>query len=270
MSRSPWMIILLFIFSITAAAQTSPVERDVLAFMERYQAVVLARDIPGIEAFLSPEYSYTNPQGAVEKRAELLDFYRQEKASPTFKVISLQLENPKVRTFGDTALVTADWNMRSTAKLAHPGDPPHQDKGRYTGLLVKQNGRWMVVHEHDSEQSHDKKAMELDVAALGRAYTDMIRRADEAAIARILADDYIVTDEEGTRFTKEQDLATYKDRAKNLKIETVEYRIKRSECSPAAWRSSIRPSDLQGSRTGSPLLSRNALRQHINSETDAG
>ena len=65
---------------------------------------------------------------------------------------------------------------------------------------------------------------EAEVAALGRSYTDMIRRADAAAIADILADDYIVTDEVGKVLTKEQDLATYKDRAGSVKIDIVDYK----------------------------------------------
>jgi uncharacterized protein (TIGR02246 family) len=69
--------------------------------------------------------------------------------------------------------------------------------------------------------------VEAEVAALGRAYTDMIRRSDAAAIADILAEDYIVTDEIGKVLTKKQDLATYKNRAKSVKIEIVDYKDQR-------------------------------------------
>src|SRR5688572_10928620 len=65
---------------------------------------------------------------------------------------------------------------------------------------------------------------EAKVAALGRSYTDMIRRADTAAIGEVLADDYIVTDEVGTVLTKEQDLATYKERVGSVKIDIVDYK----------------------------------------------
>ena len=68
---------------------------------------------------------------------------------------------------------------------------------------------------------------EAEVAALGRSYTEMIRRADAAAIAGILADDYVVTDEVGTVLTKQQDLATYKDRAQSVKIDIVDYKDQR-------------------------------------------
>ena len=48
----------------------------------------------------------------------------------------------------------------------------------------------------------------------------MIRRGDASEIEKILADDYILTDESGGVFNKTQDLATYKNR--QIKIEQVE------------------------------------------------
>ena len=65
---------------------------------------------------------------------------------------------------------------------------------------------------------------QAEIAKLARSSTDMIRRADARSITKILAEDYIVTDEVGTRLSKEQDLATYKERAKTVQIETVEYK----------------------------------------------
>jgi uncharacterized protein (TIGR02246 family) len=115
------------------------------------------------------------------------------------------------------------------------------------------DGTWKLVHEHDSEQQHDKAVMEKQVAALGRAYTDMIKRNDAAAIAKILADDYIVTDEDGNRFTKEQDLATYKGRAELLKIDTAEYKdqkVRMLTGSIAIDHSTIR---FAGTRSGKPF-----------------
>jgi len=141
----------------------------------------------------------------------------------------------------------------SEFKTAHPNDPPHVDEGRFTRVLQKRDGRWFVLTEHESEKPHNKTLMEIQVAALGRAYTDMIRRNDAASIANILADDYIVTDEEGTRLTKEQDLATYKERATAVKIETVDYkdqRVRMLTGSLAVEHSTIR---FTGTRKGKPF-----------------
>lgn len=218
------LIICTGMMSISGFAQGQSAEQEVAAFMQKYQTAASARDIAYIESVLAHDYSYTNPYGTAEKRAAYIDFFRQEKANPTFKVNSLSTDGLLIRVYGDTAVVTSDWKMHSTSKFAHAGDPPHQDKGRYTGILVKQNGRWTIVQEHESEETHDKKIMEAQVAALGRAYTDMIKRNDPASIANILADDYVVTDENGKRLTKAEDLATYAHRAKTLQIASVEYK----------------------------------------------
>ena len=104
-------------------------------------------------------------------------------------------------------------------------------------------------------QSDERKpnSAQIEVANLGRSYTDMIRRADAESISKILADDYIVTDEVGTVLTKEQDLATYKDRAKTVNIETVEYkdqRVRMITKDVAIEHSTIR---FAGTRSGKPF-----------------
>lgn len=61
------------------------------------------------------------------------------------------------------------------------------------------------------------------IAAMGRNYSRMIQLNDTASIEKTLADDYLLSDEEGRVYTKQQDLATYKNRATSLKIESIEY-----------------------------------------------
>lgn len=75
-----------------------------------------------------------------------------------------------------------------------------------------------------NDSSLKSRKLAEKIATLGRAYTDMIQKNDAASIERILADDYLVTDEVGKVYTKQEDLATYVDRAKSVKIETVEYK----------------------------------------------
>ena len=51
----------------------------------------------------------------------------------------------------------------------------------------------------------------------------MIQENDADAIAKILADDYLLADEEGKVFTKTQDLATYPAKKLRVRISSVEY-----------------------------------------------
>ncbi len=97
---------------------------------------------------------------------------------------------------------------------------PHVDNGRYTMVLEKRNDNWMVLAEHNSEAQHDKKMMEQQVLKMGQEYNNMIVRGDATEIEKILADDYIYTDDKGKVLNKAEDLATYKNR--QSKIESAE------------------------------------------------
>ena len=74
-------------------------------------------------------------------------------------------------------------------------------------------------------QTADKKNQKTrdKIAALGRAYSRMIQQNDVSAIEHVLADDYLLADEEGKVFTKVQDLATYPKKKERVKITTIEY-----------------------------------------------
>lgn len=78
----------------------------------------------------------------------------------------------------------------------------------------------MIVAEHQSEQSHDKKLMEAQVLKMGLEYNKAIQRGDATEIEKFLADEYIYTNEKGEVKNKTEDLATYKNR--KSKIESAE------------------------------------------------
>lgn len=74
----------------------------------------------------------------------------------------------------------------------------------------------------DTESKKDRKTQN-EIAALGRAYSGMIQRSDVVSIEKILADDYLLADEEGKVFTKREDLATYPDKKERVNITSIEY-----------------------------------------------
>ena len=114
-------------------------------------------------------------------------------------------------------------------------------------------GLLLIVTSNGQSNWTKMSPAQAEVAAIGRSYTEMIRRADAAAIAGILADDYIVTDEVGTVLTKQQDLATYKDRAQSVKIDIVDYKdqkVRMISKNVAVEHSTIR---FIGTRDGKPF-----------------
>lgn len=69
------------------------------------------------------------------------------------------------------------------------------------------------------KQPTNRKVIIEQVSKLNMEYSFMIQRGDAAEIERVLADDYVLTDESGKVFSKADDLATYKNR--QIKIESV-------------------------------------------------
>lgn len=71
--------------------------------------------------------------------------------------------------------------------------------------------------KQEKKQPRDKKVVEQQIFKLTYDYTEMIQRGEAAAIKCILAEDYILTDENGRTFTKAEDLATYENRQLEIK-----------------------------------------------------
>lgn len=239
-------------FALTINAQKTSDEKQLRAIYTDMDRALVAGDITVFEKHFAPDYIYSNNFGIAYDRVENLAHLRNLFSDSTFKVLDNRSDPVVVRVNGNSAIVTADWSTTAQTQ----GDPnalPHLDKGRFTSYFEKRNGRWLVVREHSSEKRHDRKMMEQQLVALGRKYSDMIRRNDVAAIRLILADDYLLADEEGKVFTKEQDLATYKDRATSVRIDKIEYldqKIQVISDASAVDHSTIR---FLGERSGKPF-----------------
>jgi ketosteroid isomerase-like protein len=189
-----------------------------LAFAQNSKAEI-NRDIAFFERVLADDYIYAGEGGQTRNKVQTLEMFRKEKEKPTYKIIALKTEDVKAKVMGNTAILTGAWIFTSAPATDEKAEP-HMDKGRYTSVLEKRNGKWLFVAEHVSEAPHDRKLMEQQVLKMGKEYGEMIRRGDAAAIERILADEYLYTDEKGKVKNKAEDLATYKNR--EYKIESVE------------------------------------------------
>ncbi len=213
-------ITLITIVSTFAAfAQTSKDEQEILKIHSSLEQAFLKKDAAVFERIFADDYVYSNPYGKMFNRAQGLEDLRKEWTNANYKILTSTSDDLKVKVSGNMALVTGNW----TATTVPPDDAnaePHKDTGRYTGVYEKRNGKWLLVAEHYSEAQHDRKLMEQQVLKMGKEYGEMIRRGDAAAIERILADEYLYTDEKGKVKNKAEDLATYKNR--EYKIESVE------------------------------------------------
>ena len=208
----------LMVLAMTIFAQTGD-EKAIRQFIADYDQAYLNQDISFMEANFANEYTFSDPYGSFKNRTQSIEEARKEKAAPTEKTLSFKSVTETVRVVGNAAIASGNWTW-SGVPMSNPQAEPHNDKGRFTLFFEKRNGKWLLVSEMFSEVQHDKKVMEAQVLKLGLEYGEMIKRGDTEAIEKLLADDYLYTDERGKVLTKTEDLATYKNR--KSKIESAE------------------------------------------------
>lgn len=232
MKKFPTIIVMIFVSTFAAFAQNSKGEQEVRGFIAEYGKAVTSRDVAFLERVMPDDYVYTGPSGKMTTRAQALKYFKQQRDKPDYKSNSLKHENVKVRVVGKMAVVTNDW-IAQTTPIDSTNAEPTTDKGRYTGVFEKRNGRWMVIAEHDSEQPHDDKLMVRQVLKAGREYNELMKRVksgrsfaeleksgDIAALNRMLADEYTYTSRDGEIFNKAEDMESYK--TNQIKIESAE------------------------------------------------
>jgi ketosteroid isomerase-like protein len=204
------------------AAQATNAEQEVRAFLGEYDRAVANRDIAFLERVLPEDYVFTGANGRKSNRAQVLKFLTQERASPSYRMVSLKHENVVVRAVGDMAVVTNDYTSRTTPFAASNAEPD-SNSGRHTGVFEKRNGHWMVIAEQDTELIHDDKLMERQVTKAGRAYNELLKRlrsgrsyaelerdGDIGALRRILSEEYVGTSATGEIAHKAQELDRYR------------------------------------------------------------
>ncbi|HZH34924.1 MAG TPA: nuclear transport factor 2 family protein [Pyrinomonadaceae bacterium] len=205
--------------TFTVFAQNGKTEQEILKIHNGLDQAFLKQDIAYFEGVLADDYIYANPSAKKMNRTETLEDLRKEWTNTSYKVLSGGTDDVKVRVSGNMALVTANWTS-TTASTGIPNPEPHKDTGRYTGVYEKRGGKWLLIAEHFSEAQHDRKLMEEQVLKMGREYGEMIKNQDVAAVERILADEYIYTNEKGKVQNKTENLASYKTNP--YKFETFE------------------------------------------------
>ena len=213
------MILAIIVLTFAAFAQNGKDEQEILKIHNSLDQAYLKNDIAVFERVMADGYVYSDSYGRMFNRVQNLEELRKEWANTNYKVVGMTSDDVKVKVNGSMALVTGNWTS-TTVPGDNPNAEPHKDMGRYTGVYEKRNGKWILVAQHFSEAPHDRKLMEQQVLKAGQEYAQMIKNQDAAAIERILADEYIYTNEKGKVQNKTENLAGYK--TNQYKFETNE------------------------------------------------
>ena len=201
------LVATLTLISVAFTFAQSKHEKEGLKFIADYDAAYLAKDISFAERVWAKNYLITTESGTKSNREESLAGAKNDlaDANPKWKMVSYKSVNDWMHISGNTAIASGTYSS-SVVPADNPAITPHQDNGRYTIVMEKQNGTWMVVAEHFTEAYHDKKMMEADVLKASDAYTAALKNKDRKMFERLLDDAYMYTDEDGSTRDKATDI----------------------------------------------------------------
>ncbi len=205
--------------SVLSTFAQSKAEQEVLKFNSEFEQAQINRDVAYFERVFADDYTFSGPTAEVEDKAKAIAWIRNEKEKPTYKMVSVKSENVKAKVMGNMAILTGDWigtSMSATDAQAEP----HTDRGRYTAVLEKRNGKWIVLAEHVSEAQHDRKLMEAQVLKISQDAANIYKNKDYSGLGRLTADDAVFINTSGKVRTKAEVLDEIKN--SQYKVELVE------------------------------------------------
>jgi Domain of unknown function (DUF4440) len=142
MNRRGFLSVVVFLtltFGAWMPATAQNAEQEVRKAESDRFAAMLKGDLAALERLLAPELIYTHGDGrVVDKAAFIADLKTGD-----FKYVSIDAVNPKVRVFGDTAIVNGVAGMSVVNRGA-----PAKIRIVYSTTQLKRNGAWQMISWH--------------------------------------------------------------------------------------------------------------------------
>jgi ketosteroid isomerase-like protein len=126
----------------TPAASPTPtenVEQAITKLEHDWAAASVKADMAATDRIVADDWIGTSWDGQIQPKSQIVD----ELKTGVYKPSSMNVDNIKVRVFGDVAVAT----LTQTEKSQYKGK---DTSGRYlyTDVWVKRNGSWQVVSSH--------------------------------------------------------------------------------------------------------------------------
>jgi ketosteroid isomerase-like protein len=110
--------------------------RELENLESQWRTAVMQNDVATANRLLADDYLGINPNGTLETKADAL----AQRRSGTVKISSIDVDNIKVRVYGDTAVVTSRVDV-----LGHDGDRDISGRYHYTRVYNHRSGEWKIV-----------------------------------------------------------------------------------------------------------------------------
>src|ERR1051325_6401066 len=129
------------------ASSNESVEKAIFKMESDWTETFAKNDMSVTDSITANDFSFVNSSGATQSKAEFVKMF----TSGEYKITYLDLDNFKVRVFGDTAVATYGQNEKSQ----------YQGKDSsghyvYNDVWVKRNGNWQIVASQGAKSDEKK------------------------------------------------------------------------------------------------------------------
>jgi ketosteroid isomerase-like protein len=130
------LILAMFALTVSCQMKSNDAKEELINLERDFERAVVANDAEAIGKFLADDWVIIDPDGNIIDKARFLSVIKS--GALTHEV--MESDNMSVRTYGDSAVVTA----LATTKGKFAGQE-FSTRERATDFFVKQGGRWQCV-----------------------------------------------------------------------------------------------------------------------------
>lgn len=112
---------------------------DVLAAEHARAEAIIHKDFATLEKYLGDDLTYCHASAHVDDRASFLKTVK----SGELNYLKVESKDPKVRVFGNTAVITGQFLVQTSGADGKPRDPDHSF---VTMIYAKRDGRWQLIN----------------------------------------------------------------------------------------------------------------------------
>jgi ketosteroid isomerase-like protein len=124
------------------------IHKEIEALEQQWRQAVIMNDVSQMDHLLADDYMGISANGTVETKTQVLALRK----AGTVRIKSLDLNDLKVRVYGDTAVVTSKADLEGTN-----GQSDISGNYRYTRVYNKRYGQWKIV-SFEASRIHDADA----------------------------------------------------------------------------------------------------------------
>lgn len=136
-----WLVLGQLAFAQNARQALSAQESKLLVLEHLWNEAQVSRDSSALQGMIADRFINTEWDGEVSDHDKFLADIRD----PRFKPVALTIQDVKVASYRDTAIITGVYHAKGTYQ-----SKPYDHMGRFTDTWIYESGKWQCVASHTS------------------------------------------------------------------------------------------------------------------------